>query len=125
MKDLLLRWARLEPEKCELGEDNDIEIQLVRESVHFEELDKIDDFDIACIQYGVQEAIVARNWEFLIEATRFMVTPGNYETRYETSVISYFENGPSIFYGVTDVAAESLLGSYLEALEAMQIEDDD
>jgi hypothetical protein len=112
MRDLLTKWAEVEPDLCELPTSprlpNVFSVQVGTAIKNIFDPDDLSDFDLAWIQWAVQQAIVERGWYF--------------ETYYT----------PMSGYGVmvtipskcrakdfSDTSiAEALLGAYLDTLEA-------
>jgi hypothetical protein len=70
IRDLLRRWAELEPKRCRLSESNDNEIDVrINEGDMWCEiaLDSIVALDMMWIQWAVQQAIVKQGWRWNLE----------------------------------------------------------
>jgi hypothetical protein len=66
VKQLLQKWAELEPDACENLYGQTIRLHLSDDSSHgiYPLVDDLKIADLALVQWAVQEAIVARGWRF-------------------------------------------------------------
>lgn len=127
MRQLLTRWAEVEPGRCLLVLAENLkpdkadcqEFYLVdskrSQMVHSDvlDIDAESDDSLMRIQWAVQQAIVARGWYFEIKYDPNCADPKNpYDATVETSTI-----GDGWGFGNDGVTAP-LLVAYLDALEA-------
>jgi hypothetical protein len=69
MRQLLQKWAEIEPGRCEKSSKNIFTIQTAPDPMEAEakniyDPDNLSGLDLAWIQWAVQRAIVARGWRF-------------------------------------------------------------
>jgi hypothetical protein len=113
VKELLMRWWKLEPQRCKWSDDS------YRESFHVLYKGDIEEvwieggeFDEAYIQAAVQEAVTARSW--MVDLVIFG-DGSSTAYLYPTSDMGRALNREG---SIGDSPAETLLRSYLQALEA-------
>ena len=114
MLELLRRWDILQPERCRLWDNGDVEVMLGGKlEMTANSVFVFDAQDHAFIQAAVQEAVGARNWIFslcIYQPNRFhsiVTVPGD-----KPGDMPYH-----VRQARGDVAAQVLLGAYLQALE--------
>jgi hypothetical protein len=114
MRQLLQKWAEIEPGRCEKSGKNIFTIQTAPDPMEAEakniyDPDNLSGLDLAWIQWVVQQAIIARGWRWNLEC--YPVT-GICEgiVFFGSTHIRQREGGP----------AEALLSAYLETLEAQR-----
>lgn len=97
MRELLERWAKLEPDKCQVVSGHYLVDGRI---VYLLRTDTIEVDALMITQWAVQKAIIAREWYFEIFCNPTKCTVG---------VLSSM--------ATEDNPAEALLGAYLAALE--------
>lgn len=108
MKELLERWAELEPEWCyTTDESSTFRLSYNLQNGHYINAANLSNEILAIIQRSVQNAIVARNWPFDLSF-------GSYG--YKAWVQAEFGN-PA--YAEATGVVECLLSAYLKALEVI------
>lgn len=125
MKDLLLKWAELEPEsRCRITYEDAVEFRLSTDRILIAPLDlepeQYSEEMLAYIQFAIQDAIVSKGWDFHFESVRHSADGG---TSYGSTVFAAVEDIETDFWGCSSIAAESLLSAYLKALEAVEAEE--
>lgn len=111
MRELLERWAKLEPAKCEWNGKNIFTIQAGEDARNIYDPDNLSVlyFDLAWIQWAVQAAIVSRGWSYKVGRD------SHYGFGYEAEINdSTAEDKRAQGHSS---AAEVLLAAYLAALE--------
>lgn len=112
MKELLKRWAAMEPERCENLYNQAFRFHL-EEGEYTHSIYPVDDYlskpDLAWIQWATQQAIVSRGWGFELTLNT------DWENRAE-SMVRYGVNWTSS-PAIQSDPAEALLSAYLKALE--------
>jgi hypothetical protein len=121
MEKLLAEWSNLEPGvvTCDAEHGNAWRISissfLDRELIFWLSDSKhTEPSELAFIQFGVQEAIAFRGWDW--EASGCL-TPEK-EFSYSGCITIFSESWPEQFFDFGDNPAEALLGAYLEALKS-------
>lgn len=116
MRELLTRWAEVEPGRCEPSKSprlaNIFTVQAGEEAKNIYDPDNLSGLDLAWIQWAVQQAIVARGWRFDIQYPRHSFPPYYTVVWVSDQSVNFDETereGPAI--------AETLLESYLKLLE--------
>lgn len=120
MKELLLKWAELEPEsRCRITYEDAVEFRLSDDRILIAPLDlepdQYSDEMLAYIQFAIQDAIAAKGWEFEFCGVRKAENGG---VGYACSVFVPNKNSEINFDGASAIAAESLLSAYVQGLEA-------
>lgn len=117
MKELLQRWAELEPERCRIpGNSSTAEDQevFIDEAGH-QIWNAQSGLERGLVQIAVQEAIAARGWTIRVESLYHAM-----DDSYIYDSIVFASNGGfnwRSFGEESTMAAESLLSAYLKALE--------
>lgn len=128
MKELLLKWAELEPERCRYREEyGGFEVAL---GCLYEKEWVICYFTAnsvweAIVQAALQEAIVAKGWSFRIYPVRHYLESHTFsaclKVKYSADVVIPEGNDNEFLRTtLTATVAESLLSAYLQGLEAMK-----
>ena len=126
MKDLLLKWAELETEsRCRLN-DGCIEFRIGDERLIQVYVDPLVDYPpevFACIQLGVQEALAHRQWHFHLDSGEESAD-GSFNFQACIFAPDPDSHGDFSYTAVSAIAAESLLSAYVQALEAVEVEEE-
>lgn len=110
MKELLQRWAQLEPDRCEILKGIVVILRDREPLCAGEEYAYSDSSFADTIQGAVQEAIEARGWDWKISSHR----PGGILWAYLATIIEEDgERDPNL----NGSPSKSLLGAYLKAIE--------
>lgn len=115
MRDLLERWARLEPDRCDPTHDDImgnviLTIRWSRDTITLVPDDyPLDTFDRTCILAAVKEAIEALGWSWKLQE----FGPKPHLVR--AWIASSHRHAPLLREGSTP--AEALLSAYLDAVE--------
>lgn len=107
MKELLARWASLEPAKCAKSSKNIFTIQANGEANNIYDPDSVNGLDLAWIQWAAQQAIIERGWSFELNYNPDCADPNSL---YDAIVESYWSSD-------RDNIVVALLRAYLDTLE--------
>jgi hypothetical protein len=130
VKELLLEWAELEPERCEGQSDGSFHLHLNKDCKIKIEADLFESVPdplktwatpvVACIQAAVQEAIRVKGWYFEFHDRKYSWAT---ERIYECYL--FVPNPPPDgcfhHHGSGKMAAESFLDAYCKALEQKRL----